>query len=1066
MDNLSKIISDSISQNSVGAKESIYRQNLPKSSQQQQHTSSSNTRGSSSIGGLPFLLATGENSTLGAGNEEFEIEEDLEEGKLVLYITEKQLLQLLRQRAVIAQNKKKLFIDEKSDGKKIFLVDQTSDGSVNQTLVWQQQTQPQQQQQQQQQRNQQQQQQHQVTNNYQSGTGRTSPYKYVDVFVKTNDAQKVPLPNILNQDTNNYKEVSFNETLNKYTFSENVPIIDVAGIRPSNITTEVRKTVISPSEFETIRLQHQENKKDAKSNEISSQYAATFNTKPHNQPGLHVSEFIPQDLLNNVVISQINRDKPTEKQTVNQINTNTFVNLPTNGTTIDQKTNQSVDIDLLNYLKQRYETSAIVNQDTYATSTKTEVNRTDQTTNAKHQYYEQFGGQLSGEILSGSQVTGSQTHSYSHPISQNTNNDQFGAKITEAPISGIQTSSLGTQSFGFNYPSASSAQNVIVDQFTSQISGGKISEAQTSGSQTHSYYHQVNQPSLNDQFGVKITDAPISGIQASSSSTQSYGFNYPSASSAQNIIADQFTSQISGGKISETQTSGLQTHSYYHQVNQPSLNDQFVTQRTEVPISGIQTSSSGTQSYGINYPSASAAQNVIADQFTSQISGGKISETQTSGLQTHSYSHLVKQPSLNDQFGAKITEAPISGNQASSSSTQSYGINYPSASSVQNVIADQFISQISGGKISEAQTFGSQTHSYYHQVNQPSLNDQFGAQRTDAPISGIQASSSSTQSFGFNYPAAQNIIIDQATSQTSKGRTSEAQTSGSQTHSYYHLVNQPSLNDQFGAKITEAPISGIQTSSSSTQSYGFNYPSASSAQNVIVDQFISQISGGKASQAQTSGSQTHSYSLPVNQISLSDQYGAQISGNQFTSSGSQLPSLPQSEGFSYSSIQNLPSSQVSGSIQSQNQTINLVEQYNKKQETLTFTPENSFPSTIKNQQISDNNSFIASDLTKYLYIPSSGQQTISSNVAVDNNAKAEFFNLKDQVNVSQQPNYSISTNYPFQDKDKVSSAPSEAYFQNFTKPLDSSVNTHTSSDTVSSTYNRKGNIVYYDNNNF
>ena len=991
MDNLSKIISDSISQNSVGAKESIYRQNLPKSSQQQQHTSSSNTRGSSSIGGLPFLLATGENSTLGAGNEEFEIEEDLEEGKLVLYITEKQLLQLLRQRAVIAQNKKKLFIDEKSDGKKIFLVDQTSDGSVNQTLVWQQQTQPQQQQQQQQQRNQQQQQQHQVTNNYQSGTGRTSPYKYVDVFVKTNDAQKVPLPNILNQDTNNYKEVSFNETLNKYTFSENVPIIDVAGIRPSNITTEVRKTVISPSEFETIRLQHQENKKDAKSNEISSQYAATFNTKPHNQPGLHVSEFIPQDLLNNVVISQINRDKPTEKQTVNQINTNTFVNLPTNGTTIDQKTNQSVDIDLLNYLKQRYETSAIVNQDTYATSTKTEVNRTDQTTNAKHQYYEQFGGQLSGEILSGSQVTGSQTHSYSHPISQNTNNDQFGAKITEAPISGIQTSSLGTQSFGFNYPSASSAQNVIVDQFTSQISGGKISEAQTSGSQTHSYYHQVNQPSLNDQFGVKITDAPISGIQASSSSTQSYGFNYPSASSAQNIIADQFTSQISGGKISETQTSGLQTHSY---------------------------------------------------------------------------SHLVKQPSLNDQFGAKITEAPISGNQASSSSTQSYGINYPSASSVQNVIADQFISQISGGKISEAQTFGSQTHSYYHQVNQPSLNDQFGAQRTDAPISGIQASSSSTQSFGFNYPAAQNIIIDQATSQTSKGRTSEAQTSGSQTHSYYHLVNQPSLNDQFGAKITEAPISGIQTSSSSTQSYGFNYPSASSAQNVIVDQFISQISGGKASQAQTSGSQTHSYSLPVNQISLSDQYGAQISGNQFTSSGSQLPSLPQSEGFSYSSIQNLPSSQVSGSIQSQNQTINLVEQYNKKQETLTFTPENSFPSTIKNQQISDNNSFIASDLTKYLYIPSSGQQTISSNVAVDNNAKAEFFNLKDQVNVSQQPNYSISTNYPFQDKDKVSSAPSEAYFQNFTKPLDSSVNTHTSSDTVSSTYNRKGNIVYYDNNNF
>ena len=135
MDNLSKIVTDSINQSSLGDKETIYKNNLPSSSGSQQKSSNATGAG---IGALPFLLATGENTNVGIGNEEFEIEEDLEDGKLVLYITEKQLLQLLKQRAVIVPNKKKLLIDEKSGGKKVFLEDQTSDGSINKTLIWQQ----------------------------------------------------------------------------------------------------------------------------------------------------------------------------------------------------------------------------------------------------------------------------------------------------------------------------------------------------------------------------------------------------------------------------------------------------------------------------------------------------------------------------------------------------------------------------------------------------------------------------------------------------------------------------------------------------------------------------------------------------------------------------------------------------------------------------------------------------------------------------------------------------------------------------------------------------------------
>jgi hypothetical protein len=252
MDGLTKIVNEIMQQSTINDKEKTFRREVDPIS---------GGGGSASANIMPFLhvVSSSDTQATNAGNEEFVAEENLDDGKLVLYITEKQLLQLLRQRAVIVPNKKRLLLDEKSDGKRVFLVDQ-SDGSVNKTLVWQAERN----------KTQQQQQQQSIINStyshytIQQSAGRTSPYKHVDVFVKTNDSQTVPLPKILSQD--NYKKtvVQFGGQEERQVRVEE----DYQdAIRPSRITTEVRRTVVSPSEL--ARLQQQQHN-------ISDSYAATF----------------------------------------------------------------------------------------------------------------------------------------------------------------------------------------------------------------------------------------------------------------------------------------------------------------------------------------------------------------------------------------------------------------------------------------------------------------------------------------------------------------------------------------------------------------------------------------------------------------------------------------------------------------------------------------------------------------------------------------------------------------------------------------------------------------------
>lgn len=109
---MTKIVQHASEIKDITEKENFYRTNVDKSSV----TKTIIMDSSEESGDFVLLQNIGSSDAFEAGNEEFEEEDTVTHGKLVLYLTEKQIAQILKQRAVLLTKGKRVYKLASGDG--------------------------------------------------------------------------------------------------------------------------------------------------------------------------------------------------------------------------------------------------------------------------------------------------------------------------------------------------------------------------------------------------------------------------------------------------------------------------------------------------------------------------------------------------------------------------------------------------------------------------------------------------------------------------------------------------------------------------------------------------------------------------------------------------------------------------------------------------------------------------------------------------------------------------------------------------------------------------------------